>query len=169
MQSILEGDKEMVIREMHFSDIESVRAIAAHTWRDTYSTFIPEEIQDRVLNEAYSADAMDNRFKSSLLLVSENDEEIMGYAFFSGELSGKDVFLESLYVHPNYQGKGIGKQLLLSGLTKFKEPTSLSLTVYKGNPNISFYKREGFKVVTENMGDFFGHPVVFTLMKKNLK
>ena len=107
-------------------------------------------------------------FKSSLLLVSENDGEIMGYAFFSGELSSKDPFLESLYVHPNHQGKGIGKQLLLTGLSKFEGPTSISLTVYKGNPNISFYKREGFKVITENMGDFYGHPVVFTLMKKNL-
>ncbi|MBW9235587.1 GNAT family N-acetyltransferase, partial [Leptospira santarosai] len=83
---------------------------------------------------------MNNRFKSSLNLVAENNEEIMGYAFFSGNSSEKDVYLESLYVHPNHQGKRIGKQLLLSGIAKYKEPTSLSLTVYKGNSNISFYE-----------------------------
>lgn len=42
------------------------------------------------------------------------------------------------------------------------------LIVYKGNPNISFYVRQGFKVVKENKGDFYGHPVVFTIMKKDL-
>ncbi|WP_186673882.1 GNAT family N-acetyltransferase [Sporosarcina sp. BP05] len=158
----------MIIREMNLSDIERVRGIAVATWRDTYSDFIPEEIQDKVLQDAYSNVEMNNRFKSSLNLVAENNEEIMGYAFFSGNLSNKDVFLESLYVNPNHQGKGIGKQLLLTGIAKFKEPTTLSLTVYKGNSNISFYEREGFKVIQENKGDFYGHPVIFTMMKKNL-
>lgn len=153
---------------MNLSDIERVRAIAVATWRDTYSRFIPDEIQDKVLQDAYSNVEMNNRSKSSLNLVAENNEEIMGYAFFSGNLSEKDVFLESLYVHPNHQGKQIGKQLLQSGIAKYKEPTSLSLIVYKGNSNISFYEKEGFKVIKENKGEFFGHPVVFTLMKKNL-
>ena len=127
---------------------------------------LPEEIQDKVLQDAYSNVEMNNRFKSSLNLVAENNEEIMGYAFFLGNLSNKDVFLESLYVNPNHQGKGVGKQLLLTGIAKFKEPTTLSLTVYKGNSNISFYEKEGFKVIQENKGDFYGHPVIFTMMKK---
>lgn len=158
----------MIIRDVHLSDIESIRNIAAHTWKDTYSTFIPKVIQEKVLKDAYSMETMDNRFKSSIMLVAESKEEIMGYAFFSGDLSSKDVFLESLYIHPNHQGKGIGKQLLLTGLSKFAEPVTLSLTVYKGNPNIAFYEREGFKVIKENNGDFYGHSVVFILMKKNL-
>ncbi|NHM33882.1 GNAT family N-acetyltransferase [Neobacillus terrae] len=158
----------MFIREMSQSDIESVREIAAATWRDTYSTFIPEEIQDKVLKDAYSNDEMDNRFKSYTNLVAESNKEIIGYAFFSGDLSHKDAFLESLYVHPNHQGKGVGKELLLRALQKFKEPSTLTLTVYKGNPNISFYEGQGFKVIKENKGDFFGHPVVFTIMKKDL-
>lgn len=145
-----------------------IRTIAVATWRDTYSGFIPEEIQDKVLKDAYSIDVMNNRITSSLNLVVEKNAEIMGYAFFSGNLSDKDVFLESLYIHPQHQGKGLGKRLLQTGLAKYKEPTTLALTVYKGNPNISFYEREGFKVIKENKGEFYGHPVVFTLMKKNV-
>ena len=158
----------MVIREMNSSDVESVRIIAADTWRDTYTSFIPEDIQDKVLKDAYSDAEIENRFKSSLTLVAESNGVIMGYAFFSGDLSRRDLFLESLYIHPNYQGQGIGKYLLLTGISKFKEPASISLTVYKGNPNISFYVREGFQVIKENSGDFYGHPVIFTIMKKNL-
>jgi len=158
----------MIIREMNLSDIESVRTIAFDTWRDTYSSFIPFDIQDKVLKDAYSEEEMNNRFKTSLNLVAEIKKEIMGYAFFSGDSSNNDVFLESLYVHHNHQGKGVGRQLMLTGLAKFQHPTTLSLTVYKGNPNISFYEREGFKVIDENNGVFYGHPVVFILMKKKL-
>lgn len=43
----------MIIREMTNSDIQQIRAIAFDTWRNTYSSFIPTEIQDRVL-AAYS-------------------------------------------------------------------------------------------------------------------
>ncbi|WP_391201700.1 GNAT family N-acetyltransferase [Psychrobacillus sp. L4] len=157
----------MIIRDMQLSDIESIRAIAAHTWKATYSKFIPKDIQEKVLKDAYSAETMENRFKTSVTLVAEDKEEIMGYAFFSSDLSSSDVFLESLYIHPDHQGKGGGKQLLLTGLSKFKELVTLSLTVYKGNPNFAFYEREGFKVIKENNGDFYGHPVVFILMKKN--
>lgn len=158
----------MIIREMNYSDIERVRAIAAHTWKDTYSSFIPEDIQDKTLKEAYSQETMDKRFNSSITLVAESNEEIMGYAFFSGNLTSKEVFLESLYVHPSHQGKGVGKQLYLTGLKKFEKPTSISLTVYKGNPNISFYEKQGFNAIKENKGDFNGHPVVFILMKRDL-
>ena len=82
----------MVIREMQRSDVERVRAIAHSTWRDTYEKFIPEDIQDKVLKQAYSDEEMDNRFKSFLNLVAEDNGEIMGYAFFSSNLSEKEVF-----------------------------------------------------------------------------
>lgn len=164
----IEGGGSMLIREMIMADIESVRAIAAKTWKDSYSTFIPGDIQVKVVKEAYSLEAMENRFKSSLTLVAENKKEIIGYAFLSADNLGKEVFLESLYVHPDHQGKNVGKQLLHTGISKFKDPSSISLTVYKGNPNLAFYERNGFKVIKENKGDFYGHPMVFMLMTKIL-
>ncbi|MGD6960508.1 GNAT family N-acetyltransferase [Rossellomorea aquimaris] len=149
-------------------DIENIRNVATLAWRDTYSSFIPKKIQEKVLIEAYSEEEMNNRLTSSLSLVVEENNEILGYAFFSGDLAVEEVFLESLYVNPIHQGKGVGKLLFFTGLSKYEEPTSISLTVYKGNPNISFYEKQGFSVVKEIQGDFFKHPVVFLLMKKNV-
>ena len=159
----------MIIREMNRSDIEGVRKVAIHTWRDTYSSFIPSDIQKKTLKEAYSTETMVNRLMSFVTLVAEMDRKIIGYAFFSGGLENKDIFLESLYVHPNYQGKGVGMQLFKTGLQKFKGPETISLTVYKGNSNITFYEKQGFKVIKEKKSDFSGHPMIFILMKKDLK
>ena len=68
----------------------------AITWKETYSSFIPKEIQDKVLKDAYSDKEMEDRFKSCVCLVAEIHNEIIGYAFFTGEQSVDDVFLESL-------------------------------------------------------------------------
>lgn len=72
----------VIIREMKKSDIDSIRKIAAFTWKHTYSEIIPEAIQSKVLNDAYSNEEMDNRLNSSLTLVAEYKDEITGYAFF---------------------------------------------------------------------------------------
>lgn len=158
----------MKIREMTYSDIQQVREIAFATWRDTYSSFIPTEIQDKVLEDAYSDEQMNNRFKNSLNLVYESNGTILGYAFFSGDLLNNDIFLESLYIHPEHQGKGIGKQLMQAGVAKYNDPKTITLVVYKGNTSVSFYEKNGFSITKENNGDFFGHPVVFIVMKKEL-
>lgn len=158
----------MKIREMTYSDIQQVREIAFATWRDTYSSFIPTEIQDKVLEDAYSDEQMNNRFKNSLNLVYESNGTILGYAFFSGDLLNNDIFLESLYIHPEHQGKGIGKQLMQAGVAKYNDPKTITLVVYKGNTSVSFYEKNGFSITKENNGDFFGHPVVFIAMKKEL-
>ncbi|OCS84610.1 GNAT family N-acetyltransferase [Caryophanon tenue] len=158
----------MVIRNMIANDLEEVQKIALVTWRDTYSSFIPLSIQDKVLADAYSENEMNNRFKNSLNLVFEQNNEILGYAFFSGNLLSADIFLESLYIHPQHQGKGIGKHLMQFGIAQYNEPKTLFLVVYKGNESILFYEKMGFTITNENNGDFFGHPVVFIVMKKAL-
>ncbi|MCB5238575.1 GNAT family N-acetyltransferase [Niallia circulans] len=158
----------IIIRKMKKSDINSVRKIAAVTWKNTYSEFIPEVIQEKVLNDAYSDEEMNKRFISSLNLIAEYNDEITGYAFFSGDLSRKEIYLESLYIHPNFQGKGIGKQLLNSGIKKYSDPSTISLSVYKGNSNLFFYKKEGFKITKENTGNFYGHPMTFMVMTKEI-
>ena len=158
----------MNIRDLQKTDVERVRAIARAAWRDTYSDFIPMDIQDKVLKEAYSDAKMENRFLDSLNLVAEVEGKIVGYAFFSGELASEDIYLESLYIHPIEQRKGIGRQLIEYGLCKYRELNSLTLTVYKHNSSISFYEKEGFVVISETEGDFFGHPVGFIKMRKEM-
>ena len=158
----------MIVRDMTYSDIQQIREIAFVTWRDTYSSFIPPEIQDLVLADAYSDGEMNQRLSNSLNLVLESDGVILGYAFFSGDLVSDNIFLESLYIHPKQQGKGIGKHLMQAGIANYQHPKTITLVVYKGNTSISFYEKMGFRIIKENNGNFFGHPVGFIVMKKEL-
>lgn len=158
----------MQIRHMQVTDTNTIRSIAHDTWRHTYSDFIPLDIQDKVLTDAYSDAEMDNRFQHYLNLVVEIEQRIVGYAFFSGDRSKEEVYLESLYIHPSHHRKGIGRALIKYGLSCYVRPKTLSLSVYKQNSSISFYEKEGFVKVGETEGDFFGHPVTFIKMSKSI-
>ena len=70
---------------------------------------------------------------------------------------------------PIIKAKELVCNFFKTGLQKFKGPETISLTVYKGNSNITFYEKQGFKVIKEKKSDFSGHPMIFILMKKDLK
>ena len=84
----------MINRELRNSDTKSIKAIAKATWRATYSSFIPEEIQDKVLDEAYSESEMTNRFVNYSNLVAEENGEIMVYAFLRDKKSYTQLFVD---------------------------------------------------------------------------
>ncbi len=66
--------------------------------------------------------------------------------------------LAAIFVSPNIQGKGIGKQLMAKAK---KINKNLNLSVYKKNKrSIKFYEQSGFKIVKEQIDENTGHPEI---------
>ncbi|MFI8687212.1 GNAT family N-acetyltransferase [Rossellomorea sp. NPDC077527] len=158
----------MIIREMSTYDVDKVKELATITWKATYSLLIPLEIQRKTLNEAYSKEVMEERFENSVMLIAEINQEIVGYAFFSQRENKSIVHLESLYVHPDVQKRGIGQQLYQTGLDYFPKAKRITLHILKGNKSISFYKKLKFEIESEISNKFNGHPVIFIKMRKGI-
>lgn len=58
-----------------------------------------------------------------------------------------DEFIGALFVDINYQGFGVGSELIDYAVEKYKK---LNLAVYKENKNaVEFYKSKGFKIIKE--------------------
>lgn len=82
----------------------------------------------------------------SLVQIVRAGGEIAGYCFSSidGENRGE---IDSLFVSPEYRGKGVGKQLVENGLNWLETSGNgdIQLWVHPGNVNaIAFYWRLGF-------------------------
>lgn len=87
--------------------------------------------------------------QAEIYVYEENDtNEIAGFIGLA------DHFIEGLFVREAAQSHGIGKRLL----DYAKETRSdVSLCVYQKNTRaVSFYRREGFKVQSENVDDSTG-------------
>lgn len=84
-------------------------------------------------------------FPQQEVWVAEIDREIIGYA----SLEGKE--LTNLYVHPNYQGRGVGTALLVRVQASANE--GLRLWTFQQNEGaVRFYERNGFHNVRTTDG-----------------
>jgi len=85
----------------------------------------------------------------SEICVYEIDSKVVGfYALYESNLA-------AIFVKPDLQGKGIGKQLLTHAKS---QRVMLTLSVYKENQaSYRFYLSQGFKVVNEQLDEHTGH------------
>ena len=90
------------------------------------------------------------------ILIAENKKVIIGYAFYyftySSFLASKTLYLEDIYVVPEFRFKGIGKLFLnkLTDIAKKKQCGRMEWCVLNWNkPAIRFYEKLGAKPLNE--------------------
>lgn len=149
---------EFNIRQMQLKDIEQVQQVAKTSWNETYKNIIPFQIQENFLKIAYSNEMLQKRLENSLFLVSEIQQEIVGFASFSNISEQGKVELTAIYFAPSYQEKGMGSALLQLGIESLSGVKEILVDVEQENAiGLRFYQAKGFKVVEEYDDVFDGH------------
>ncbi|RDW19737.1 GNAT family N-acetyltransferase [Oceanobacillus chungangensis] len=143
---------------MKKKDIPQVQHVARTSWNATYEGIIPRDIQENFLNAAYSDKNMKSRLKHSIVFVAEVDGRIVGFANYSPITSEGTTELGAIYLHPEFQGRGIGTGFLQHGINHFSNVEEIHLNVEKNNEiGMNFYNAKGFEVVSEFEDNFGGH------------
>ncbi|RNF38541.1 GNAT family N-acetyltransferase [Planococcus salinus] len=141
-------------------DITSVQEIAHISWSDTYEGIIPSQIQKSFLDKSYSAAMVEMRLERTILLLAEHDGEAVGFANFTKVDEDGDAELIAMYLKPEHQRNGYGKQLLHSGLSYLLNGSQLFVYVECENKKgRHFYETNGFELVEEFEELFEGHPL----------
>ncbi|MDT8861253.1 GNAT family N-acetyltransferase [Alkalihalobacillus sp. MEB130] len=145
-----------MIRKANNGDIVDIQKLAKETWNHTYEGLIPIDVQNKFIESAYSDERMELRIKKSLFLVATMNKEVIGFAnFFSNEL---EATLGAMYICPSKQGKGVGSQLLTTGMKELNNIENIYVEVEKGNEvGEAFYEARGFRLIDEYVEDFYGH------------
>lgn len=97
--------------------------------------------------EADLVDALRAHGKATLSLVAEHDGQIIGHVLFSpGHIAGPHgaVPVEGMgpvAVHPAYQRRGVGSELIQAGLERLRQ-SGAAIVIVEGDPR--YYTRFGF-------------------------
>ncbi len=104
-----------------------------------------EELRENIFKKKYAE-----------VLIAEEDQKPVGFALFFHNFStfiGKPgLYLEDLFVEPDYRGKGYGKALLvaLAKIAQERNCGRMEWSVLDWNtPSIEFYKSLGAKPMDE--------------------
>ncbi|MGV1721023.1 N-acetyltransferase [Vibrio furnissii] len=133
-----------MIRKYNENDMDSVLEIWLNASVQAHDFISPEFWESQVEN-------MRNIYiPASETYVYEVESKVVGfYALYENSLA-------AIFVSPELQSKGIGKQLLSHATTR---RAKLSLAVYKENQaSYQFYLSQGFKVLSEQLDEHTGHP-----------
>ncbi|GKW46214.1 GNAT family N-acetyltransferase [Planococcus sp. NCCP-2050] len=149
-----------MIRAGTIDDIASVQEIAHVSWVDTYEGIIPPTVQKQFLDKSYSTPMMEMRLERTIVLLAFHGSEPVGFANFTRVDEDGDAELIALYLKPEFQRNGYGKQLLSSGLSQLKDGSQLFVYVEcKNEKGRKFYERNGFELVEEFEEVFEGYPL----------
>lgn len=101
--------------------------------------------------EADLSNYLDNELETYFVVETEN--EIVGCGGINYEKNSTTGIIAWDIIHPNYQGKGIGKKLLLHRIDALKKDKSIkSIVVRTSQHTDKFYAKCGFNLefVTKN-------------------
>ena len=159
--------ERLVIRQAEATDLSKVESVARTTWPVAYAGIIPDVVQRRLLDRWYSRESLSQALatQGSSFFVAESSGDVIGFAQFVRR-SAESVELTRIYVLPDRQGGGTGRQLLDAGLTEFAAEGLKHLTVEverDNGPGRRFYERAGFAEPRELTRDVQGF--VLTLVE----
>ncbi|MFN8375788.1 MAG: GNAT family N-acetyltransferase [Anaerolineae bacterium] len=164
----------ITIRKANLEDIPQIRAVGSASWRATYTGIFPDEFIENALAQWWSEAIFQQSIPHSAAcnLVAELDGHIVGTLLGTvnpGEEA--QVHLFKLYIHPDYFGQGIGKQLWQTYLQHLAPGVKrVDLDVEPQNARaIQFYKRLSFQETGINEVEAFGYTMKTMLMSLNLQ
>jgi ribosomal protein S18 acetylase RimI-like enzyme len=137
----------MFVRTASERDLAAVRALLVETWHATYDAIYSAERVTEITDDWHSIASLKARLArpNSEFLVADDGKNIGGMAYAAATTDAKLVMLHQLYVHPAFQGKGIGSSLLHEIEDSFPDARTLRLEVEAQNASaLAFYRATGF-------------------------
>lgn len=129
-----------MIRKIEDKDIDTVMDIWLKSTIKAHD-FIPEEYW-----EANFGLVKDTYIPMSDTFVYEHEKMVKGFISIIN-----NEFIGALFVDNNYQGCGIGSELIKYACNLYHK---LTLTVYKDNiKSVQFYKKNKFKIISEGINE----------------
>ena len=87
---------------------------------------------------------LEQAFHQSLFVMAAyDDEELVGLIRAVGD-GLTIVFIQDVLVYPDYQHRGIGRNLLQKTLESFKDVYQIQLATEQSDKNLAFYRELGF-------------------------
>ncbi|MFC0271158.1 GNAT family N-acetyltransferase [Metabacillus herbersteinensis] len=133
------------IRKATKKDAKGIAKVHVDSWKSTYKGIVVQAYLDSLTYKQKEEQWSQANF-DRLYVAEAIEEHIVGFVSFGKERSENYHFkseLYAIYILEEYQGKGIGKQLVLAAIDELQQQqlSNLLVWVLEENPSRAFYER----------------------------
>ena len=151
------------IRPAKPSDIKGVAEVARHTWDVTYAQTVARHNRRQFLDRAYTPSSLLEAIsrERGWFFVALQGETVVGFAQYVRRSDAQGELVR-IYVHPDHQRRGIGRDFLAIGLAEMVDSgidQCYVSTETKNTAARAFYERLGFRLHRE-YGRFLGDQII---------
>ena len=143
---------EIVIKKAEIKDVFDISKLHAICWKDAYKNIIPNSYLKKIYLDDWCEefeDGINNKTREAhIAYIDDKPIAVISHGKSRCNMENYGEII-SLYVHPIYQGSGIGSMLLKHAIEYIKKESGYSnicLCVFDKNENAKkFYEKNGFK------------------------
>ena len=146
-----------VIQVTSNEQLQIVADLAKRIWPVAYAAILSKEQLHYMLDRFYNLEALQKQLENGQVfyLAQNENQEFVGFVSYEINCEPNKTKIHKIYVLPETQGTGIGKQLFDLVKTKAQEnqQTAIFLNVNKYNTAQNFYQKLGFTIIKEEVID----------------
>lgn len=146
----------MIIRPVQLADITELSMVARKTYSETFGHTMTQKELEEELEATRSEKYFTQIIDTDEILVAVIDDKLAGYIQIcdvrynpkSIEYTERDQAIHAIYVHSDYQGKGVGRALMDAAFEhpRIKSSENIFIDVFEENTRaVYFYHNYGFK------------------------
>lgn len=155
--------KDYAIRPATRADMPSVAEVARYTWDVTYARSVAAHNRRHFLDQSYTPCALREAISQECgwFYVAVRAESVVGFAQYQRRYDAQGELVR-IYVHPDHQRRGIGRDFLATGLAAMSlAGISHCFVSADANNTVAraFYERFGFQPRRE-YGRFVGDQII---------
>ncbi|HKR00525.1 MAG TPA: GNAT family N-acetyltransferase [Pyrinomonadaceae bacterium] len=146
--------ESIIYREATVADSPAVARVHVRSWRESFAGIVPQSFLDKMSVEQRT-EAFAKRFSEAfygMYVAEAKGRGVVGFADYGeprDDVKGYEAELFAIYLLPEYQGRGVGKELfrLITEALVKSGKNSLYLLALEVSPYRSFYEKLGGRMV----------------------
>lgn len=163
----------ITISKARVEEVSEIKKLLYKTWISVYSGLYSKESIDKITADWHSIELLTKQIldPNRLFLVAKDGNKIVGMCNTASVTDkGNEINIQRLHIDPEYQRKGIGTNMLNMIIEAFPNVTKINLEVEKQNKKaISFYKKTGYKIVSEKIFEVQNVNMPCLIMERTIK
>ena len=153
------------------TDVDEIRQLLCKVWNDTFHGILSEHIVTEIPLTAYDSQLLKSQLQNpsiQFLIAKSTNDKIVGV--INAKQDEGVLYINRLYVDPDFQSQGIGIRLIDEMTDKFPSAKKTILEVVEKNTrSIKFYLKNGFSIIGKNKSQIGDNVLDVLVLKKEIK